>query len=41
MDEEENEVAREYKSGKNDPSSEVGQFEKYRNIKKMVGKKKE
>lgn len=39
MDDEENEVSKEYKSGKMDPSREVAQFEKHRRIKKKVGKK--
>lgn len=41
MDDEENEVSKEYRSGRMDPSSEVAKFEKGRRIKKKVGKKLE
>eukprot|EP00347_Sterkiella_histriomuscorum_P004349 403360787 len=41
MDEEENEVSKEYRSGRMDPSSEVAKFEKGRRVKKKVGKKLE
>ena len=41
MDEDESEIAKEYKEGKMDPCREVAQFEKVRKIKKLVGKKKE
>ena len=34
MDDEENEVSKEYKEGRMDPSREVAQFEKFRRIKK-------
>lgn len=41
MEEEENEVSKEYRSGRMDPSSEVAKFEKGRRTKKKVGKKLE
>ncbi|CDW80609.1 UNKNOWN [Stylonychia lemnae] len=41
MDDEENEVSKEYRSGRMDPSREVAQFEKGRSIKKKVGKKRD
>jgi len=41
LDEEENEVSKEYRSGKMDPSREAAQFEKHRRVKKKIGKKRE
>ena len=41
MDDEENEVSKEYRSGRMDPSREVAQFEKGRSVKKKIGKKRD